>query len=88
MGIVKDLATEIAITAPKAFVLVISSLVSFTIPIVTEVFKRHGVFDPKQYALHLPFFRLTRISTALMMPTHLLREFKAAIYGGLILPKH
>ncbi|KAF8266079.1 NAD-malate dehydrogenase [Lactarius quietus] len=47
-GIVHDLAVGIATTAPKAFVLVISNPVNSTVPIVAEVFKRHGVFDPKR----------------------------------------
>ncbi|KAF9468267.1 L-malate dehydrogenase [Collybia nuda] len=47
-GIVKDLATGIAKTAPKAFVLVISNPVNSTVPIVAEVFKKHGVYDPKR----------------------------------------
>ncbi|KAF8841834.1 NAD-malate dehydrogenase [Paxillus ammoniavirescens] len=47
-GIVRDLATGVATTAPKAFVLVISNPVNSTVPIVAEVFKKHGVFDPKR----------------------------------------
>jgi len=47
-GIVRDLATGIAETAPKAFVLVISNPVNSTVPIVAEVLKKHGVFDPKR----------------------------------------
>ncbi|KAL4253777.1 malate dehydrogenase [Abortiporus biennis] len=47
-GIVRDLATGIATTAPKAFVLVISNPVNSTVPIVAEVFKKHGVFDAKR----------------------------------------
>jgi len=47
-GIVRDLATGIAISAPKAFVLVISNPVNSTVPIVAEIFKKHGVFDPKR----------------------------------------
>jgi len=47
-GIIKGLATGIAITAPRAFVLVISNPVNSTVPIVAEVFKKHGVFDPKR----------------------------------------
>ncbi|KAI0312788.1 NAD-malate dehydrogenase [Amylostereum chailletii] len=47
-GIVRDLATGIATYAPKAFVLVISNPVNSTVPIVAEVFKKHGVFDPKR----------------------------------------
>jgi len=49
-GIVKDLATGIAKTAPKAFVLVISNPVNSTVPIVAEVLKKHGVYDSKRYA--------------------------------------
>jgi hypothetical protein len=48
-GIVKGLATGIATTAPKAFVLVISNPVNSTVPIVAEVFKKFGVFDPKRW---------------------------------------
>ncbi|KAJ7160930.1 NAD-malate dehydrogenase [Mycena filopes] len=47
-GIVKDLATGIATHAPQAFVLVISNPVNSTVPIVAEVFKKHGVYDPKR----------------------------------------
>ncbi|KAJ7270907.1 NAD-malate dehydrogenase [Mycena rebaudengoi] len=47
-GIVKDLATGIASFAPKAFVLVISNPVNSTVPIVAEVFKKHGIYDPKR----------------------------------------
>ena len=47
-GIVRDLATGIAKTAPKAFILVISNPVNSTVPIVAEVLKKHDVFDPKR----------------------------------------
>lgn len=47
-GIVRDLALGIAKNAPKAFVLVISNPVNSTVPIVAEVFKQQGVFDPKR----------------------------------------
>jgi malate dehydrogenase len=47
-GIVRDLATGIATTSPKAFILVISNPVNSTVPIVAEVLKKHGVFDPKK----------------------------------------
>jgi len=45
---VRDLATGIATTCPKAFILVISNPVNSTVPIVAEVMKRHHVFDPKK----------------------------------------
>jgi len=47
-GIVRDLATGIATTAPNAFVLVISNPVNSTVPIVAEVFKKHQVYNPKR----------------------------------------
>lgn len=47
-GIVRDLANGIAVSAPEAFVLVISNPVNSTVPIVAEVFKKHGVFNPKK----------------------------------------
>jgi len=47
-GIVAGLAKGIAETAPKAFVLVISNPVNSTVPIVAEVFKKKGVYDPKR----------------------------------------
>jgi malate dehydrogenase len=48
-GIVRELATGIATTCPKAFILVISNPVNSTVPIVAEVLKQHNVFDPKRY---------------------------------------
>ncbi|KAG0291739.1 malate DEHYDROGENASE, NAD-dependent, partial [Dissophora globulifera] len=45
-GIVRDLAEGIAKNCPKAFVLVISNPVNSTVPIVCQVLKSHGVFNP------------------------------------------
>ncbi|KAI9509893.1 NAD-malate dehydrogenase [Russula earlei] len=47
-GIVHDLAQGIAATAPDAFVLVISNPVNSTVPIVAEVYKKLGKFNPKR----------------------------------------
>lgn len=47
-GIVHDLAVGITMTAPKAFILVISNPVNSKVPIIAEVFKRHGIFNPKR----------------------------------------
>ncbi|KAG8911737.1 Malate dehydrogenase, cytoplasmic, partial [Tulasnella sp. 417] len=47
-SIVRDLAKEIAKTAPKANVLIISNPVNSTVPIVASVFKKAGTFDPKR----------------------------------------
>jgi len=47
-GIVRDLATNIAKYSPNAYVLIISNPVNSTVPIVVEVLKKHGVFNPKR----------------------------------------
>ncbi|KAI9205907.1 malate dehydrogenase, NAD-dependent [Polychytrium aggregatum] len=47
-GIVKTLAEAAAQHAPKAHILVIANPVNSTVPIVAEVLKKHGVFDPKR----------------------------------------
>ena len=47
-SIVRDLAKSAAAVAPKAHLLIISNPVNSTVPIVAEVFKQHGVFDPKR----------------------------------------
>ncbi|KAF8928578.1 malate dehydrogenase, NAD-dependent [Dissophora ornata] len=47
-GIVRDLADGVARNCPGAFVLVISNPVNSTVPIVCEVLKKHGVFNPKK----------------------------------------
>ncbi|KAI8871723.1 malate dehydrogenase, partial [Ramicandelaber brevisporus] len=47
-GIVRDLATACAKACPKAHILIISNPVNSTVPIVAEVFKKAGVYDPKR----------------------------------------
>lgn len=47
-SIVRDLAKACAEHCPNAFVLVISNPVNSTVPIVAEVFKSKGVYDPKR----------------------------------------
>lgn len=47
-GIVKDLAESIAQQCPKAMVGVITNPVNTTVPIVAEVFKKCGMYDPKR----------------------------------------
>jgi hypothetical protein len=48
-GIVCNLAKGCATYCPKAFICVISNPVNSTVPIVVEVFKKAGVYDPKRY---------------------------------------
>lgn len=47
-GIVRDLSIAVAKYAPKAFVCVISNPVNSTVPVVSEVFKRYEVYDPRK----------------------------------------
>ncbi|KAL9931729.1 hypothetical protein V8E36_009515 [Tilletia maclaganii] len=47
-SIVRDLAKAAAKVAPKAHLLIISNPVNSTVPIVAEVFKSAGVYDPKR----------------------------------------
>jgi malate dehydrogenase len=47
-SIVRDLTSACAKFSPKAMILVITNPVNSTVPIATEVFKLHGVYDPKR----------------------------------------
>ncbi|KAI1297614.1 hypothetical protein EDD11_007022 [Mortierella claussenii] len=47
-GIVRELAEGVAKNCPEAHVLVISNPVNSTVPIVCEVLKQHGIFNPKK----------------------------------------
>ncbi|GBB83587.1 hypothetical protein RclHR1_01030002 [Rhizophagus clarus] len=47
-GIVKELAEAAAQYAPKAIMAVISNPVNSTVPIVSEVYKKHNIYDPRR----------------------------------------
>ncbi|BDD59279.1 Malate dehydrogenase, cytoplasmic [Monascus purpureus] len=47
-SIVRDLAKAVADASPEAKILVISNPVNSTVPIVSEVFKSKGVYNPKR----------------------------------------
>lgn len=47
-GIIRDLTIGVAENCPEAFVLIISNPVNSTVPIVCEILKKYGVFDPKK----------------------------------------
>jgi len=47
-SIVRDLADGCAKYSPKAVICIISNPVNSTVPIASEVFKKHGVYDPKR----------------------------------------
>ncbi|KAH7927194.1 malate dehydrogenase [Leucogyrophana mollusca] len=83
-GIVRDLATGIATTAPKAFVLVISNPVNSTVPIVAEVFKKHGVFDPKRLfgVCTLDVVRASTFVSEILGDRSLATSIKIPVVGG------
>ncbi|PRT57002.1 Malate dehydrogenase, mitochondrial [Wickerhamiella sorbophila] len=47
-SIVRDLAKAVGKNCPKALVAIIANPVNSTVPIVAEVFKNQGVYDPKR----------------------------------------
>ncbi|KAH9943753.1 NAD-malate dehydrogenase [Amylocystis lapponica] len=83
-GIVRDLATGIATSAPKAFVLVISNPVNSTVPIVAEVLKKHGVFDPKRLfgVTTLDVVRASTFVAEVLGDLSLAPEISVPVVGG------
>ncbi|KAG8994339.1 Malate dehydrogenase, cytoplasmic [Tulasnella sp. JGI-2019a] len=67
-SIVRDLAKAIAKTAPNAHTLIISNPVNSTVPIVAEVFKAAGTFNPKRLfgITTLDVVRASRFTSALV----------------------
>jgi len=47
-SIVRDLADACARVCPQAFICIIANPVNSTVPITSEVFKKHNVYDPKR----------------------------------------
>lgn len=47
-GIVRDIAEVAAKECPKAFLCIITNPVNSTVPIASEVFKKHNVYDPRR----------------------------------------
>jgi malate dehydrogenase len=83
-GIVRDLATGIATAAPKAFVLVISNPVNSTVPIVAEVLKKHGVFDPRRLfgVTTLDVVRASTFVSEILGDSFLAASITVPIVGG------
>ncbi|ODV93971.1 hypothetical protein PACTADRAFT_51709 [Pachysolen tannophilus NRRL Y-2460] len=81
-SIVRDLAKAIADNAPKAAVLVISNPVNSTVPIVAEVFKSKGVYNPKKLfgVTTLDVLRASRF-TSEVLGTNPVQE-KVTVVGG------
>lgn len=83
-GIVKDLATGIATFAPKAFVLVISNPVNSTVPIVAEVFKKHGTYNPKRIfgVTTLDVVRASTFVSEILGDLSLAKDVVVPVVGG------
>ncbi|KAF8327940.1 NAD-malate dehydrogenase [Cantharellus anzutake] len=83
-GIVRDLAIAIAEVAPKALVLVISNPVNSTVPIVAEVFKKRGVFDPKRIfgVTTLDVVRASTFVAEIVKDTTIAPEVRVPVVGG------
>ncbi|KAK5979652.1 hypothetical protein GCK32_009791 [Trichostrongylus colubriformis] len=47
-GIVRDIVEVIAVEAPKAMIAIITNPVNSTVPIASEVMKKHGVYDKRR----------------------------------------
>lgn len=81
-SIVRDLAIAAAKFAPKAFMCIISNPANSTVPIVAEVFKKHGVYDPRRI-FGVTTLDLVRASTFL---AELLqadpKDIKVPVIGG------
>ncbi|KAJ3186786.1 hypothetical protein HK101_009605, partial [Irineochytrium annulatum] len=80
-GIVKNLATGCAKYCPKAFLCIISNPVNSTVPIVAEVFKQHGVFDPKRL-FGVTTLDIVRASTFVSSLKHLPPTTAVTVIGG------
>jgi len=83
-GIVRDLATGISEHCPKAMILVISNPVNSTVPIVAEVLKKAGVFDPKRLfgVTTLDVVRASTFVAEKVKDTSVAPEVKVPVVGG------
>ncbi|KAF8317949.1 L-malate dehydrogenase [Clavulina sp. PMI_390] len=83
-GIIRDLAVAIAEVAPKAAVLVISNPVNSTVPIVAEVFKKAGVFNPKLLfgVTTLDVVRASTFVAEIVKDTTIAPEVVVPVVGG------
>jgi len=78
------LAKGIAATAPNAFVLVISNPVNSTVPIVAEVYKKQGIFNPKRVfgVTTLDVVRASTFVAETIGDPSLSSEIKVPVVGG------
>ncbi|GAA96306.1 uncharacterized protein L969DRAFT_99418 [Mixia osmundae IAM 14324] len=83
-SIVRDLAQSIASTCPKAFICVISNPVNSTVPIVAEVLKKAGVFDPKRLfgVTTLDILRAQTFSAEIIGQSNASSTFNVPVIGG------
>lgn len=83
-GIVRDLANGMVANCPKAFILVISNPVNSTVPIVAEVFKKAGVFDPKKLfgVTTLDVVRASTFTAEVAGQSEKAHQYKIPVIGG------
>ncbi|TFK24866.1 L-malate dehydrogenase [Coprinopsis marcescibilis] len=83
-GIVRDLANGIAKSCPNAFVLVISNPVNSTVPIVAEVLKKQGVFNPKRLfgVTTLDVVRASTFVSEILGDLSLSKDIVVPVVGG------
>lgn len=81
-GIVRDLAVATAKYAPKAFICVISNPVNSTVPVVSEVFKKYEIYDPRRIfgVTTLDLVRASTFVSALIGKNP--NEIKVPVIGG------
>lgn len=81
-SIICDLAKTIAKVAPTAHVLVVTNPENSTVPIVAEVFKKAGVYNPKKL-YGVTTLDVIRANTFLAANLHLSpSEVKVPVVGG------
>lgn len=82
-GVIRDLITNIALTCPNAFVLIITNPVNSTLPIAVEMLKKHNVFNPAK-VFGVTTLDVVRASTfvahALDLPDP--KKLKIPVVGG------
>ncbi|EGG05421.1 uncharacterized protein MELLADRAFT_56433 [Melampsora larici-populina 98AG31] len=83
-GIVRDLANGMVAHCPKAFILVISNPVNSTVPVVAEVFKKAGVFDPKRLfgVTTLDVVRASAFTAEVAGQPEKAHQYKVPVIGG------
>jgi len=83
-GICATLASAIAKSCPKAFILVISNPVNSTVPVFAETLKKAGVFDPKRLlgVSHLDIVRASTFVATVVGKAEDASKYTVPVLGG------